>query len=74
MALQEMERLHEKIKELNETLFNPVGLNILWPRKVGFLFVGIISPSLSRLGRLTDALVDVVSFIIFRLEMAYDSR
>lgn len=49
-----MERLHEKIKDLNKVLFNPVGLNILWPRKVAFLFVGIISPFFLRLGRLTD--------------------
>lgn len=49
-----MERLHEKIKDLNKILFNPVGLNILWPRKVAFLFVRIISPFLSRSGRLTD--------------------
>jgi len=38
---KEMERLYEKIKDLNETLFNPVGLNILWPRKVAFLFLEI---------------------------------
>lgn len=38
---KEMERLHEKIKDLNKVLFNPVGLNILWPRKVAFLFLEI---------------------------------
>jgi hypothetical protein len=36
-----MGRLREKIGELNETVFNPVGLNVLWPRNVAFLFVGI---------------------------------
>ncbi|KAJ3563471.1 hypothetical protein NP233_g8922 [Leucocoprinus birnbaumii] len=50
LIIMEMERLHEKIIELNETLFNPVGLNILWPRKVAFLFVGIISPFSSSSG------------------------
>ncbi|XP_006454820.1 hypothetical protein AGABI2DRAFT_190055 [Agaricus bisporus var. bisporus H97] len=38
---KEMGRLHEKIGELNELVFNPVGLNVLWPRNVAFLFLEI---------------------------------
>ncbi|KAF8272322.1 Golgin subfamily A member 7/ERF4 family-domain-containing protein [Lactarius quietus] len=36
---REMNRLRRHMDDLNHQLFNPVGLNILWPRKVGFLFV-----------------------------------
>jgi hypothetical protein len=36
---QEMRRLEELFRYLNAELFNPVGLNLLWPRKVAFLFV-----------------------------------
>jgi hypothetical protein len=38
---REMDRLRRHMNELNHQLFNPVGLNILWPRKVGFLFLEI---------------------------------
>lgn len=38
---KEMRRLERKIDELNTRLYNPVGLNILWPRKVAFLFLEI---------------------------------
>lgn len=34
-----MHRLQACIEELNRALYNPVGLNILWPYKVAFLFV-----------------------------------
>jgi hypothetical protein len=34
-----MRQLQLLIQELNERVYNPVGLNILWPRKVAFLFV-----------------------------------
>ena len=34
-----MRRLERLFDFLNAELFNPVGLNILWPRKVAFLFV-----------------------------------
>jgi hypothetical protein len=34
-----MKRLKELITQLNSELYNPVGLNILWPRNVAFLFV-----------------------------------
>lgn len=37
--MQEMRRLKRKIEEQNTQLYNPVGLNILWPQKVAFLFV-----------------------------------
>ncbi|KAF8446435.1 Golgin subfamily A member 7/ERF4 family-domain-containing protein [Boletus edulis BED1] len=38
---KEMRRLKKKIEELNTQLYNPVGLNILWPQKVAFLFLEI---------------------------------
>jgi hypothetical protein len=38
-----MRRLERKIAELNTQVYNPVGLNILWPQKVAFLFVSLIS-------------------------------
>ena len=38
-SLQEMLRLRELIEVLNRTVYNPVGLNILWPRQVAFMFV-----------------------------------
>ncbi|KIJ21343.1 hypothetical protein PAXINDRAFT_123006 [Paxillus involutus ATCC 200175] len=40
---KEMRRLERKIAELNTQVYNPVGLNILWPQKVAFLFVSLIS-------------------------------
>jgi hypothetical protein len=36
---QEMERLRYLFDDLNAGLYNPVGLNMLWPRDVAFLFV-----------------------------------
>ena len=36
-----MMRLHQLIDELNIGTYNPVGLNILWPRNVGFLYVSV---------------------------------
>ncbi|TFK47953.1 hypothetical protein OE88DRAFT_1685158 [Heliocybe sulcata] len=36
---KEMDRLHRTIDHFNAELYNPVGLNILWPRKVAFLFL-----------------------------------
>ncbi|KAF7340172.1 Golgin subfamily A member 7 [Mycena venus] len=38
---KEMRQLQLLIQELNEQVYNPVGLNILWPRKVAFLFMEI---------------------------------
>ncbi|KAF8554567.1 hypothetical protein OG21DRAFT_1412315 [Imleria badia] len=38
---KEMRRLKRKIEELNTQLYNPVGLHILWPQKVAFLFLEI---------------------------------
>ncbi|KIK99207.1 hypothetical protein PAXRUDRAFT_37335, partial [Paxillus rubicundulus Ve08.2h10] len=38
---KEMRRLEHKIAELNTQVYNPVGLNILWPQKVAFLFVSL---------------------------------
>ena len=34
-----MKRLQRLIDDLNRQLFNLAGLNMLWPRKVGFLYV-----------------------------------
>jgi hypothetical protein len=36
-----MRRLKQKIERINTQIYNPVGLNILWPRNVAFLFVRI---------------------------------
>jgi len=41
---KEMERLALIIDQLNAEIYNPVGLNILWPRKSAFLFVSGDSP------------------------------
>jgi len=38
---REMERLQRLLDDLNRQLFNLAGLNMLWPRKVGFLFLEI---------------------------------
>lgn len=38
---KEMRRLKEKIEGINTQIYNPVGLNILWPRNVAFLFLEI---------------------------------
>ncbi|KAJ6569544.1 Golgin subfamily A member 7/ERF4 family-domain-containing protein [Mycena capillaripes] len=38
---KEMRRLQLLIDELNVRVYNPVGLNILWPRSVAFLFMEI---------------------------------
>ncbi|KAH0838715.1 Golgin subfamily A member 7/ERF4 family-domain-containing protein [Lanmaoa asiatica] len=38
---KDMRRLKRKIEELNAQLYNPVGLHILWPQKVAFLFLEI---------------------------------
>jgi hypothetical protein len=39
-----MRRLRRTIDSLNSELFNPAGLNILWPHAVAFLFVRLPSP------------------------------
>jgi hypothetical protein len=49
-----MDRLQDLIDQLNKELYNPVGLNILWPREVAFLFVrdiGILDPLFSLVER-----------------------
>ncbi|KIL71093.1 hypothetical protein M378DRAFT_66621 [Amanita muscaria Koide BX008] len=38
---QELQRLRRIIDDLNTGLWNPVGMNILWPANVGFLFLEI---------------------------------
>ena len=41
---QEMSRLQQLIDVMNRTTFNPVGLNIVWPKNVAFIFVSNGSP------------------------------
>ncbi|KAJ3823483.1 Golgin subfamily A member 7/ERF4 family-domain-containing protein, partial [Lentinula raphanica] len=38
---KEMQRLQQLFDELNADLYNPSGLNLLWPQKVAFLFLEI---------------------------------
>ncbi|KAF9480420.1 hypothetical protein BDN70DRAFT_877556 [Pholiota conissans] len=38
---KEMDRLQRLIEELNAGMYNPVGLNILWPKDVAFLYLEI---------------------------------
>lgn len=38
---QEMRKLEELFKGLNLQLYNPVGLNLLWPKSNGFQFVSL---------------------------------
>jgi len=38
---KEMQRLQRLFDELNARVYNPVGLNMMWPRKVAFLFLEI---------------------------------
>ncbi|KAF8503949.1 Golgin subfamily A member 7/ERF4 family-domain-containing protein, partial [Hysterangium stoloniferum] len=38
---KEMGRLQQLVDVLNAELYNPQGLNILWPRKSAFLFVSL---------------------------------
>lgn len=38
---KEMSRLHRSIDAMNTNMFNPVGLNIVWPKNVAFLFMEI---------------------------------
>jgi len=38
---REMNRLQRLMDKLNQELYNPAGLNMLWPRKVGFIFLEI---------------------------------
>ncbi|TCD71464.1 hypothetical protein EIP91_010170 [Steccherinum ochraceum] len=38
---KEMHRLRQCIDEINKSLYNPLGLNILWPHKVAFMFLEI---------------------------------
>lgn len=47
---QEMNRLRQLIDVMNETTFNPVGLNIVWPKNVAFIFVSGGSPAVSVIG------------------------
>ncbi|KAE9409415.1 hypothetical protein BT96DRAFT_807058 [Gymnopus androsaceus JB14] len=38
---KEMKRLQQLFDELNMEVYNPSGLNLLWPHKVAFLFVSL---------------------------------
>lgn len=48
---QEMGRLQQLIDVMNRTTFNPVGLNIVWPKNVGFIFVRDGPPVANAIGR-----------------------
>ena len=37
-----MDRLQTMFDDLNASLYNPAGLNLLWPRQVAFLFVSTL--------------------------------
>ena len=39
---KEMKRLQDLLEKWNRDLYNPVGVNIRWPREVAFLFVSAI--------------------------------
>ena len=39
MERQELMRLKKLIERLNADVYNPVGLNIVWPHPVAFLYV-----------------------------------
>jgi len=39
---QEMDKLRIMFEDLNASLYNPAGLNLLWPRQVAFLFVSTL--------------------------------
>ena len=39
---KEMQRLQDLLEKWNRDLYNPVGVNIRWPREVAFLFVSAI--------------------------------
>ncbi|KAG6891007.1 hypothetical protein C0992_011284 [Termitomyces sp. T32_za158] len=41
MAVQEMQKLQQLVDTLNVELYNPAGLNILWPQNVAFLYLEI---------------------------------
>ncbi|KAL5535065.1 hypothetical protein ACEPAF_3158 [Sanghuangporus sanghuang] len=38
---RKMRRLRESVEKLNKEVYNPVGLNILWPKDVAFMFLEI---------------------------------
>lgn len=38
-CIQEMKRLQQLFDQLNMDVYNPSGLNLLWPDRVAFLFV-----------------------------------
>jgi Golgin subfamily A member 7/ERF4 family len=50
---KEMKRLQQLVDALNAELYNPQGLNILWPRKCAFLFVSGLSFRLGFRGLIT---------------------
>ncbi|KAL1709401.1 Golgin subfamily A member 7/ERF4 family-domain-containing protein [Schizophyllum commune] len=63
-----MRRLKNLIDELNVEIYNPAGLNILWPRKVAFLFLEIeyYVSLLVPLMPFTNAPLAVIMFTCYR--------
>lgn len=47
---QEISRLYQLIDAMNKTTFNPVGLNIVWPNDVAFIFVSGGTPIVGVMG------------------------
>lgn len=59
-----MLRLRKLIDDLNASLYNPVGLNILYPRDVAFLYVR--PDFMLTEEELSDELMNVCLFVVCR--------
>ena len=57
-----MRRLREHIANVNKKVFNPVGLNILWPKNVAFMFVSGVCILTVSLLRISDIVCATVRF------------
>lgn len=49
-----MNQLHQLIDGMNKDTFNPVGLNIVWPKNAAFIFVSDGLTRCQRYGALTS--------------------
>ena len=68
-----MRRLREHIANVNKKVFNPVGLNILWPKNVAFMFVSGVRILTASLLRISDIVCATVRFFL-QLEIEYYVR
>ena len=67
-----MRRLREHIANVNKKVFNPVGLNILWPKNVAFMFVSGVCILTVSLLRISDIVCATVRFFYsWRLSIMY---